>query len=143
MLHHPTNGGKRATAFRSQNLFFWLVQEGLSILFLFLALHKHLAGMPMFSILPLNFLFSILGLNTVALQSLPDDFSNHASQLLITATLQQLCMDTLFCKMAESPWIQPMLKASMGELLQSLLHFTHLCGHDLTNPERKFQGLTQ
>lgn len=40
--------------------------------------------MPMFSILPLN-LFSLLGLNTVALQSLPDDSSNQASHSLITA----------------------------------------------------------
>lgn len=95
MLHHPTNGGKKATAFRSQSLFFWLVQEGLSILFLFLALHKQLAGMPVFSILPLNFLFSLLGLNRVAFQSLPHDFSNQASQSLIIATMQQLCADTL------------------------------------------------
>lgn len=87
----------------------------------------------MFSILPLN-LFSLLGLNTVALQSLPDDSSNQASQSLITAALQQLCTDTLFCKMAESPWIQPRLKLSKRELLQSLLHFTHLCGHTMTNP---------
>jgi len=137
MLHHPSNGGKKATAFRSQNLFFWLVPKGLSILLLFLALHKHLAGMSMFSILTLNFSFSLLGLNTVVLQSLPDDFSNQTSHSRITATLQQLCMDTLFCKMAESPWIQPMLKASMGELLQTL------CCHALTNRERKFQGLTQ
>lgn len=115
--------------------------EGLSILFLYLALHKHLAGMPMFSLT--KFLISLLGLNTVALQSLPDEFCNQASQSLITATLQQLQMVTQLYKMAESPWIQPMLKISMEELLPALVHLTHLCGHALTNPERKFLGLAQ
>lgn len=52
-------------------------------------------------------------------------------------------MDNLFYKMAESPWIQPILKASMEELPPALLHFTHLCGHALSNPERKFLGLAQ
>lgn len=115
--------------------------EGLSILFLYSALQKPLAGMPMFSLT--KFLISLLGLNTVSLQSLPDDFCNQASQSLITATLQQLQMDTQLYKMAESPWIQPMLKTSMEELLSALLHLTHLCGHALTNPERKFLGSAQ
>lgn len=49
----------------------------------------------MFSILPLCFLFSLLDLVTVALQSLVDDFSNQASQSLMTANLQQYSMYTV------------------------------------------------
>lgn len=82
-----------------------------------------------------KFLVSLLGLNTIALQSLPDDFCNQASQSIIIVTLQQLHTDTQFYKMAELPWIQPMIKTSTEELLAALLHFTHLCGYILTNPE--------
>lgn len=87
--------------------------------------------MPGFSILPLSLLFSLLGLNIVALLSLLVDFPTEASQLH---------RQIFFFQMVELHLI--LLKVCVC-MCYKLLHFVHLYQQVIANPDRRSQNLAQ